>query len=661
LFPASFSFFLLKVLHLKKKSIIERYTNYQCGPCASLNNSWYNATTTGLIESGSVTHIVYNVNWPGANDPMYLLNAAQNSERWRYYGVNSVPWIVVNGTTVSTSSSSNLINAVNTGNASFAPFKLELVPEIFSNNVISVKVKIVRDPTDQTVFGTRTRLKIGVTEKSVTGPAGALEAVYYDITRRMLPGPSGIQFEIPQPGDSVEVASVYVPSAEFLSSVDLTDIRVVAFIQNDQTKEIYQSEMTSLVSSNNINAAFLTGENLGAAPLTVAFTSYSTATDTTSITQYQWDFDNDGTIDSQDPEPEWIYNIDGSYSVSLTVSDGINQHSTVMKDIVNVISKSADILVVNGLDYSTATYVPEMLRFYGGRAAYGNNQVDVWDLFGDQGFDYLANSQVEKVHLFSRDIPLSVMKLYNKIIWIGNNYSGDLTFYTPARILEYLSLGGNFMLATRYASLFFNTELRDYVGISGFSGDLQVNQINSLDNNLVDMTTMGTNNLVHLFTLSPASEATPIFVDPVTNMQAGFRIQKENEGAFIFISGRPYRYDTSASAANYDYIIQNWMTGQIVGTGKGDKNIPDGFALQQNYPNPFNPATVINYQISKAGFVSIKIFDVLGNEVGTLVNNEMQPGNYQVNFRASGLSSGIYFYRLEAEGINISRKMILMK
>ena len=93
-----------------------------------------------------------------------------------------------------------------------------------------------------------------------------------------------------------------------------------------------------------------------------------------------------------------------------------------------------------------------------------------------------------------------------------------------------------------------------------------------------------------------------------------------------------------------------------------NKNIyPSEFALNQNYPNPFNPSTKINYSIPDISFVTIKVFDVLGNEVTTLVNEEKQVGNYEVEFDGSGSPSGVYFYQLRAGDFVVTKKMVLMK
>ena len=89
--------------------------------------------------------------------------------------------------------------------------------------------------------------------------------------------------------------------------------------------------------------------------------------------------------------------------------------------------------------------------------------------------------------------------------------------------------------------------------------------------------------------------------------------------------------------------------------------LPTTYALKQNYPNPFNPSTMISYSLPNNTFVTLKVFDVLGNEVATLVNEEKSAGNFEVEFNASGLSSGIYFYRIQTESFVDTKKLIMLK
>jgi len=106
--------------------------------------------------------------------------------------------------------------------------------------------------------------------------------------------------------------------------------------------------------------------------------------------------------------------------------------------------------------------------------------------------------------------------------------------------------------------------------------------------------------------------------------------------------------------------VKNFLTTLITDV-EMENEIPIEFALHQNYPNPFNPSTVIKFQVSSYQFVNLKIYDILGKEVATLVNEEKPAGRYKATFNASNLSSGVYIYKLQAGNFSEIRKMILMK
>jgi hypothetical protein len=114
---------------------------------------------------------------------------------------------------------------------------------------------------------------------------------------------------------------------------------------------------------------------------------------------------------------------------------------------------------------------------------------------------------------------------------------------------------------------------------------------------------------------------------------------------------------------NHNTILKN----DILVSVKDENTLPASFMLYQNYPNPFNPSTNIGFQISDGGFVSLKVYDVLGNEVVTLVDEYKPAGEYEIEFNAVGtsrdlsLTSGIYFYQLRAGSFVQSKKMILLR
>lgn len=92
-----------------------------------------------------------------------------------------------------------------------------------------------------------------------------------------------------------------------------------------------------------------------------------------------------------------------------------------------------------------------------------------------------------------------------------------------------------------------------------------------------------------------------------------------------------------------------------------ENNFPNTFTLSQNYPNPFNPSTKISFSVPKKSFVTIKVYDILGKEIAMLINSEKSIGNYELEFNGSSLSSGIYFYRMQAGDFVDTKKLILLK
>ena len=158
----------------------------------------------------------------------------------------------------------------------------------------------------------------------------------------------------------------------------------------------------------------------------------------------------------------------------------------------------------------------------------------------------------------------------------------------------------------------------------------------------------------------------------------GFEIQKSqtqnhNWTKIGFVKGAgnstsPLAYyfvDNTVPYGSYAYRLKQIdITGEYKYSSVVEVNVgqaPNDFSLSQNYPNPFNPSTVIKYSIPQNGFVSIKVFNLIGLEVATLVNQEQKSGIYMVNFDASKLASGVYMYRIQAGGFSLSKKMTILK
>ncbi len=145
-------------------------------------------------------------------------------------------------------------------------------------------------------------------------------------------------------------------------------------------------------------------------------------------------------------------------------------------------------------------------------------------------------------------------------------------------------------------------------------------------------------------------------------------------------SGSTWSIQYTAPAGNYRHISERSVNGNNftqcwavrdnggisrwqlpVSVETNSESVPDKFELLQNYPNPFNPKTNFEFRIVNFGFVTLKVFDLLGKEVTTLVNEEMKPGSYERTFNAEGLASGMYLYRLQSGTKTQLKKLLLMK
>jgi hypothetical protein len=161
------------------------------------------------------------------------------------------------------------------------------------------------------------------------------------------------------------------------------------------------------------------------------------------------------------------------------------------------------------------------------------------------------------------------------------------------------------------------------------------------------------------------------FLDTTINMVFGVNDIQQNQGTFFTANtfskkfGLIDHFYLDGLCENYLHlngcVIGGITYGELLSNTENFVNSISGFSLSQNYPNPFNPSTSIQYAISNRQFVTLKVYDVLGKEVATLVNEEKPAGNYNIEFYGSNLASGIYYYQLRAGEFVEVKKMILLK
>lgn len=162
-----------------------------------------------------------------------------------------------------------------------------------------------------------------------------------------------------------------------------------------------------------------------------------------------------------------------------------------------------------------------------------------------------------------------------------------------------------------------------------------------------------------LWTAKPESEYTPISWGSPVFYGNKVYLPTDGEGLYCFL--------TAETTGEWRMVNGNifgtgsFVEGLVTDIKTENPSVIKDYRLNQNYPNPFNPSTTISFNIALKGFYSLKVYNSIGEEIATLINKELNAGTHKVNFNAAELSSGVYFYKLKGNEINLTKKMILMK
>jgi len=332
------------------------------------------------------------------------------------------------------------------------------------------------------------------------------------------------------------------------------------------------------------------------------------------------------------------------------------------------------ILVVNGVDWNS--YGTEITTAYADSIFWGSLPISFWDIFSRPGGGYPANLPAPLGH---GSVPADTLKQFSAVVWVGNNYNGDLAAWYDAPIMSYLKAGGDVLLLTRMGQDFIYEGLRDYLGIQWAEAkENATRQATSVYTGLVNMQRLGTQqNYNAVFDTSQvADESQTLFVQlNVFAVPRGLGVWRnpseggtvrQDGGQCVFISGRPYRYDHAAMRANCEYILRNFFGEPYVpGAGVEPGATPE-IMLSQNTPNPFSSTTRIVFSLSSAAPVRLGVYDVRGREVATLVDQKMTAGKHDVVWAGQDraghrVASGVYWCLLEAGNKSLTRKIIVIK
>ncbi|KAA3617029.1 MAG: T9SS C-terminal target domain-containing protein [Calditrichaeota bacterium] len=328
------------------------------------------------------------------------------------------------------------------------------------------------------------------------------------------------------------------------------------------------------------------------------------------------------------------------------------------------------VLVVNSLASLNSKAVYDA---FANRAFWGNYPITFWDVFEAPEDGYPASLPEEPAGVGY--VPLDVLLQYSTVIWLGKNYFGVTVNKSNSEdFFKYVEYGGNLILLSRYGQEEYKGQLSQKMGIKwGNSGYVATQECISIDNKMTDMDLLRVQILNSVFNISLTNEnSTLLFKETIsfdepkgigawTNPQYG-GLYNENGAKIIYISGRPYWYDYNDLSSNIEYMLQHFLGESPVGIdGTETPAVIEKYELSQNYPNPFNPATTIKYALKNAGPVKLVVYDLLGREVKTLVDEKQKSGRYEVVFNAKDLSTGLYFFRIKAGSFEETKKMVLIK
>jgi photosystem II stability/assembly factor-like uncharacterized protein len=147
----------------------------------------------------------------------------------------------------------------------------------------------------------------------------------------------------------------------------------------------------------------------------------------------------------------------------------------------------------------------------------------------------------------------------------------------------------------------------------------------------------------------------------INTSNSGTTWVSQSSGTTQILNGVSFINTNVGIAVGNGGTILSTTNGGLTGINNLSNEVPQNFSLKQNYPNPFNPGTVIRFQMPVAGQASLKVYDAMGREVQTLVNERLNAGIYETKFEGSGLTSGVYFYKIVTEGFTETKKMLMIK
>lgn len=402
---------------------------------------------------------------------------------------------------------------------------------------------------------------------------------------------------------------------------------------------------------------YKTNTRSGHAPLQIDFINQSFGPFSSS----EWDFNNDGTTDSDEINPTFVFNSPGTYSTSLSISDGLLERNLVRENYIKVFDGESC------LSFPESNSNLKIEANYAGDLK-NNFSIEMWLKTGEFRNDetLFDKGSIRGELLYSN---LTAKSAY-KLIFI-NSAGTEITVYTP----NYSVLQEDWQ---HLSVNFTDSQLKVY--LNGVDQELRFKGgtlTNELASNVNDVLYIGnsqaenspysglTDEIRIWNSARTVEEVNSDFQTYLTGNESGLNLYFSlNEGSGSVISGKGLSAGVSGT-----YNSPGWEQSahfdEITGIETNDI-LPGGFELYQNYPNPFNPCTSITFALPAGAEVNISLYNILGEKVRSVIASEYPAGIHEAQINADNLASGVYIYSLSANGVdgknfNATRKMILMK
>ncbi len=266
--------------------------------------------------------------------------------------------------------------------------------------------------------------------------------------------------------------------------------------------------------------------------------------------------------------------------------------------------------------------------------------------------------------------------------WLGNGNSGNVKLKITSSVqfnnhtYYYFEQTGNPCVCAQYSHSPFLIQLDNPIRIDSVTGNIFWKFESCawhFEEKLYDSLKMIPSNFVNnacFFVSVQDTNNVTVFGNNTKSKNAGepvptyykFRRYAQNFGLISSVQG--CSFSTLCTYSLKGCVVNGVAYGDtafLVGINQISTEIPNKFSLFQNYPNPFNPMTNVKFQIPNSGFVKLIVYDLLGKEIQTLVNKQLSPGTYEVDFEGSNLPSGVYYYKFESGAFTETKKMVLVK